>query len=94
MPEIETLGQALQAKWGIRMHCKRGSHRGIVKIDECRYSYSLDVESLVCTRGRAFPLSQLASRMMCPNCGERKVYLSFEIPGANVPAFIPRVHKR
>ena len=54
----------------------------------------LDVETLVCTRGRAFPLSRLASRMMCPSCGERNVWLTFEVPGSAVPAFVPKVHTR
>ena len=94
MPEVETLGQAFSAKWGIRLRCGRGARRGIVKIDECRYSVQLDVETLVCTRGRAFPLSQLATRMMCPNCGERRVFLTFDVPGSYEPAFIPQVHRR
>jgi hypothetical protein len=94
MAEIETLGQAFSAKWGIKLRCARGTHRGIVKIDECRYSVRLDVESLVCTRGRAFPLSQLASRMMCPNCGDRRVLLTFEVPGSYEPVFVPQVYHR
>jgi hypothetical protein len=36
----------------------------------------------------------LASRMMCPNCGERRVLLTFEVPGAGVRAFIPQVYRR
>jgi predicted RNA-binding Zn-ribbon protein involved in translation (DUF1610 family) len=52
------------------------------------------VETLVCTRGRAFPLSRLASRMMCPNCGERNVWLTFEVPGSAVPVFVPKVRRR
>lgn len=94
MAEVETLGQALQAGWGIKLRCARGHHRGVVKIDECRYSAVLDVKTLVCTRGRAFPLARLASRMMCPNCGERQVWLTFEVPGSAVPAFEPKVHRR
>jgi hypothetical protein len=94
MAEVETLGQALQAGWRIMLRCAREDHRGIVRIDECRYSAMLDVETLVCTRGRAFPLSRLASRMMCPNCGDRNVWLTFEVPGGAVPAFVPKVHRR
>jgi hypothetical protein len=94
MADVETLGQAHQAGWGIKLRCGRGDRRGIVKIDACRYSAVLDVETLVCTRGRAFPLSRLASRMMCPNCGERNVWLTFEAPGSAVPAFVPKVQRR
>ena len=31
------------------------------------------METLVWTRGRAFPLSQLESRLRCPGCGSRYV---------------------
>jgi hypothetical protein len=94
MAEIETLGQAFSAKWAIKLRCARGDHRGVVKIDACRYTVRLDVETLVCTRGRAFPLSQLSSRMMCPNCGERRVLLTFEVPGSCEPVFVPQVYGR
>jgi len=33
---------------------------------ECRYRAELDMETLVWTRGRAFPLSRLESRLRCP----------------------------
>ena len=33
-------------------------------------------------RHRAFPLSWLALRMMCPNCGACNVWLTLEVPGA------------
>ena len=94
MADVETLGQALQAGWGIKLRCARGNRRGIVKIDPCRYTAQLDVLTLVCTRGRSFPLSLLASRMACPNCGERPVLLTFDIPGAAVPAFVPQRYRR
>lgn len=94
MADVETLGQVFQAGWRIKLRCARGHHRGVVRIDECRYSAALDVETLVCTRGRACPLSRLASRMMCPNCGDRNVWLTFEVPESAVGAFVPKVHKR
>ena len=94
MAEVETLGQALQAGCGIKLRCPRGDRRGIVKIDAGRYSASLDLLTLVCTRGRSFPLSLLASRMACPNCGERPVLLAFDIPGTAVPAFVPQRYRR
>jgi hypothetical protein len=68
MAVVETLGQALQRKWGIRAHCKRGGHRGIVKIDECRYIAKLDVETVIFILERSFPLSLWAPRTVCPNC--------------------------
>jgi len=94
MAEVTTLGQAFAAKWGIKMRCARGHHRGIVKIDECRYSAKLDVETLVCTRGRAFPLAMLQSRLACPNCGGRQVFITFDVPGSYEPMFVPKVYSR
>ena len=40
--------------------------------------------------GRGFPLARLASRLMCPNCGGRNVQVAFDVPGGNVPVFIPK----
>jgi hypothetical protein len=31
--------------------------------------------------------------MKCPNCGERRVLITSEVPGASVPAFKPVVHR-
>jgi hypothetical protein len=89
MATIETLGEAYSAQWGVRMKCGRGDHQGIVKIDPCHFETSLSMETLVCARGRAFPLARLASRLMCPNCGERKVHVLFDVPGSAMPMFIP-----
>ena len=94
MGTVSTLGEAFSAGWGIRMKCARGDHRGIVKIDRCGFEANLDIETLVCTRGRAFPLAQLASRLMCPNCGERQIHVLFDIPGGAVPAYIPQMPYR
>jgi len=87
---IETLGDAYQASWGVRMKCGRGGHRGIVKIDPCKFEADLSMETLVCTRGRAFPLARVASRLRCPNCGEIGVHVLFDVPGAAIPVFVPQ----
>jgi hypothetical protein len=55
MAVIETLGEAYSAHWGVRMKCGRGDHRGIVKIDCCDFEATLDMQTLVATRGQAFP---------------------------------------
>lgn len=34
MAEVKTIGDAHLAKWGIRIRCQRGTHRGIVRIME------------------------------------------------------------
>ena len=88
MAVIETLGDAYAAKWGVRMKCGRGEHRGIVKLEPCGYQGTLDMETLVCTRGRGFPLIRLASRLRCPNCGECHVHILFDVPGSPLPIFV------
>jgi len=89
MAVIETLGEAYSAGWGVRMKCGRGDHRGIVKIDPCRFEATLSMQTLVATRGRAFPLARLASRLRCPNCGEDRIHVLFDVPGSTVPVFVP-----
>jgi hypothetical protein len=36
---------------------------------ECVYRAEFDMETLVWTRGKRFPLSRLESRLRCPMCG-------------------------
>lgn len=72
------------------MKCGRGDHRGIVKIEPCGYQGDLDMETLVCTRGRGFPLARIASRLHCPNCGEQGVKVLFDVPGSPMPVWIPQ----
>jgi hypothetical protein len=38
------------------------------------------METLVCTRGRAFSLSCLESRLRCPKCGSRRIIIIFTVP--------------
>jgi hypothetical protein len=90
MATITTLGDVYQARWGVRVRCGRGEHRGIVKLDRCGYEAKVSMETLVCTRGRAFPLARLASRLRCPNCGETHVEVLFDVPGTAIPVFVPQ----
>ena len=43
-------------------------------------STSTDLETLVCTRGRDFPLARIAERLRCPRCGCRQVSVMFSPP--------------
>jgi hypothetical protein len=83
---VETLGEALSYGWRITARCAWGKQReGLQSKKECRYGAELDLETLVWTRGRAFPVSSLASRLRCPHCGSREVRLMFSLPtNANV----------
>ena len=55
-----------------------GQARGRAR--ECTYRRELDMETLVCTRGRAFPVARLESRLRCPRCGNRRMAVMFEAP--------------
>ena len=89
MATVTNIGDAYNAGWGIRMRCRRGDHRGIVKIDACRYEAVLWLRTLVATRGRDFPLARIADRIRCPNCGDLGVMLAFDVPGSPIPVFRP-----
>jgi DNA-directed RNA polymerase subunit RPC12/RpoP len=79
---VETIGEAYSLGWGVKVRCiysrEDGAHSKSSR--ECLYRGELDMETLVCTRGRAFPLSQLHSRLRCPRCGSRNIAVMFEPP--------------
>jgi hypothetical protein len=58
----------------------------------CAYRTELDLQTLVCTRGRDFPLARIAERLRCPRCGCRRVSVVFgppttsDVKAAAVPA--------
>ena len=78
---VETLGDAYAMSWGVRIPCLWDGREGLKHKRECGYRAELDMETLVCTRGRGFPLARLAERLRCPRCGCRKVAVIFEPPG-------------
>jgi hypothetical protein len=47
---------------------------------ECVYGAKLDLQTIIWTRGRDFPLARLESRMKCPACGSRRVTIMFDVP--------------
>lgn len=77
---VETLGQARRLGWRITARCSHGKRDGMKSVRECTYRYGLDMETLLWTRGPNFPLSQLPTRLMCPQCGSRRVSLVYEVP--------------
>ena len=54
----------------------------------------IDVQTLVCIRGRDFPLARIASRLRCPNCGDMGVQVLLDVPGAAIPVFVPQTYRR
>jgi hypothetical protein len=77
---VETLGEALSYGWRVNAKCSAGRIDAMKRGRECVYRAELNMETLVWTRGRAFPLSELASRLRCPMCGSRQVTLAFVPP--------------
>jgi hypothetical protein len=77
---VESLGEALDLGWRVTVRCALGPHEGMKRARECVYGGELDLKTLVWTRGRAFPLARLESRLKCPRCGSRRVRLAFSVP--------------
>ena len=65
---VETLGEACSQGWRVTLRCADGRTESprSQSSRECNYRRELDMETLVWTRGRAFPLSRLESRLRCP----------------------------
>jgi hypothetical protein len=78
---IETLGEARDGGMKITARCAWGRREGMKSVRECKASIRLDLETLVWTRGAAFPISMLEGRLKCPRCGSRRVVLLFDLPG-------------
>ncbi len=77
---IETLGDAMTYSINAWMECAYGNREGLKSIRPCSFRKTLDMETLVCTRGRDFPMARLAERLRCPRCGSRKVRLVWNMP--------------
>lgn len=75
---VETLGQAFSLGWRVSARYVRGKRDTMKSCRECLYSQELDMQTLVWTRGKSFPLSLLASRLRCPRCGSNRVSVIFE----------------
>jgi hypothetical protein len=81
---IETVGEALQLGWTVIARCASGRREAMKSQRECSKRSTLDMETLVWTRGATFPLSRLESRLKCPRCGSRKVALIFDVPPTRI----------
>jgi hypothetical protein len=77
---ISTIGEALDHGWRISARCARGKREAMKSIRECIASVDIDLETLVWTRGREFPLDSLSARLKCPRCGSRRVRVLFHPP--------------
>lgn len=73
-------GRAFSYGWRITARRAAGKQDGMKRHRECAYWAELGLETLVWTRGRAFPLSWLQTRLRCPACGSRHVAIAFVVP--------------
>jgi hypothetical protein len=78
--QIETLGDAYTYSAEIRMYCAHGPRDGMKSKRECNYAKVLDLETLITTRGRDFPIAMLQSRLRCPRCASRQVRVIWHFP--------------
>ena len=87
---IETLGEACSQGWRVTVRCSYGRAESprSQSSRECNYRKELDMETLVWTRGKAFPISMLSSRMKCPACSTRDVVITVSLPGSVLAAAV------
>jgi hypothetical protein len=84
---VSTLGEAHDLGWRIRARCIDGTREaGPRSTRECQAVVSLDLTTLVWTRGRAFPIGRLAERLRCSVCGSRDIAVYFEPSAATTRA--------
>ena len=79
--QIETLGDAWTHGVRLTVRCIWGNREGLKSARECDNLHELDVQTMLWTRGRDFPLGLLSSRMRCPKCGSRRVAVRITLPG-------------
>jgi hypothetical protein len=77
---VETIGEAYQHGWRVNVRCAWGRREAMKSVRECLGKAELDWHSLIWTRGAAFPLASLESRLKCPLCGSRRVAVVFDVP--------------
>jgi hypothetical protein len=63
---IETLGEAFSLGCRITARCGSGQREAMKRIRECKASIRVDLDTLIWTRGAAFPVSMLEGRLKCP----------------------------
>jgi hypothetical protein len=75
----------MDLSWRVNMRCLDDGRRGLKHKREGGFRTELNLQTLEATRGRDFPLTDLASRLRCSNCGCREVRVMFSPPGSGVP---------
>jgi hypothetical protein len=87
---IETLGDAYDYGWKLTIRCAFGKRSGMRSVPECKLSVDIDLDTLIWTRGRQFPLDSLGRYFKCPRCGSRQVRVLWNVPPGAVPVRMRR----
>lgn len=77
---IETISQARSAGWRAKGRCLGRDASTKKGTRPCLQTIDLDMDTLVWTRGRDFPISMLSQRLKCPACGCRQISVMFDVP--------------
>jgi hypothetical protein len=75
---VETIGEAYMLGWRIHARCAWGRREAMKSVRGCLGE--LDLHTLVWTRGAAFPITGLESRLKCPLCGSSQLSIIFDLP--------------
>ena len=84
--DFESLGDVWQARARLYVRCAKPRRDGLKSVRSCGEQIELDIRTMLWTRGRAFPISTLSSRMRCPKCGSREVTVRLTLPGSVLAA--------
>ena len=84
--DIENLGDVWQAGGRLYVRCAKPRREGLKSVRACGRRHELEVETLIWTRGAAFPISMLSERMKCPSCKAREVIVTLSLPGSVLAA--------
>jgi hypothetical protein len=60
---VETIGEAWNSSWSLHLRCLDEGREGLKHKRRCDFRTELDVQTLVCTCGRDFPLAHIAERL-------------------------------
>jgi hypothetical protein len=86
---ISTIGEALNLGWKLSVYCRLDKRGGMTTIRACTAYVQVDLETLVWTRGRNFPIAHVDTRMKCARCGSRRVLVAFEPPRTQLAGVTP-----
>lgn len=76
---VETLGQALDEGWRLRVRCAR-YREGLKSVSPCIGLVELELRTMVWTHGRRCPIGYLQTHLRCPKCGSTQVMAIWTFP--------------